>query len=105
MNNAPDADRVLVVEQKVDALAASVATLSTSVDRRFGEVTQHFVELREYIEFGLTQLDQKMRTMLDQKTTALDQKMTTRFDRLERKVDQLIEAQVRSRRRRPRRKP
>ena len=38
-------ERVEGVERKLDAL-------TLSVDRRFDEVSEHFVEQREYIEFA-----------------------------------------------------
>ena len=45
-------ERVVRIEKKLDAL-------SISVDERFNEVRDHFVEQREYIEFAFDRLDKR----------------------------------------------
>ena len=55
------------------------------VDKQFGAVTETFVELRKYLEFSYS---------------SLEQTMNSRFDRLERKLDKVIVARPRPRRRR-----
>jgi hypothetical protein len=77
--------RVEAIEHKLDALALSV-------DRRFDEVTQAFVEQRQYTEFAFGQLERRM---------------NEGFTRLERKLDQFIDSQSQPspRRKTRRRKP
>jgi hypothetical protein len=84
MAESPDAlpERVDRIERKLDAL-------SSSVDRRFDEVSEHFVEQRQYTEFAFERLDQKMTVRFDR----LEGTMTARFERLERKLDQFIDGQ------------
>ncbi len=82
-------------------------TFEQKVDRRFAEVTDALVELREYTELGYSRLDAKLDGVdvkvdrLDAKLAGVDtnverlaSKMTTRFGRLERKLDQFIDTQL-----------
>jgi hypothetical protein len=102
-------ERVQRVEQKLDALRASM-------DAGFEHVDAALLEQREYTEFayekldskmdaGFSRLDQKMDagfSRLDQKMDAafaqldgrfagLERKMDGRFARLERKIDQIVD--------------
>ena len=74
-------ERTAIIERKLDAL-------SLSVDQRFDEVRDQFVELRQYIEFGYARLEQTMGARFEQ--------VDGRFNRLERKIDAVIELQIRS---------
>jgi hypothetical protein len=78
--------RVEAIEHKLDALALSV-------DRRFDEVTQAFVEQRQYTEFAFGQLERRM----NEGFTRLEKSLAARSDleRLERKLDQFIDSQSR----------
>ena len=77
----PVPDRITIVEQKIDAL-------SLSVDRRFDEVREHFVEQREYIEFAFGRLDQKMDVRFAQIDARLAQ-MDVRFERMDVRLAQM----------------
>jgi uncharacterized protein Yka (UPF0111/DUF47 family) len=89
----PSAERLDTIEHKLDALSLTVAALSASVDRRFDEVTQNFVEQREYTEFAFTRLRDEMIARFDRLERKVD-----RIDHLERKIDRILENQIRSRR-------
>jgi chromosome segregation ATPase len=65
-------ERMAIVEQKID-------TLSVSVDARFEEVTAHFVEQREYIDFVGTRVEQKLSARFD----GLERAMIDGFDRVD----------------------
>ena len=79
-------ERVVSVEEKVDALAKSVdqqfESLAPSVDRRFDEVAAAFVEQRRYVSSAYE--------LLDASISRLENKMDSGFARLDRKLDQLI---------------
>ena len=64
------------IEQKLDAVAGSVRSLSDSVDARFDDVTAALVEQRQYTEFAFERLRGEM---------------SAGFGRLERKLDLLID--------------
>lgn len=78
--------KVARIEQKLDAL-------SESFDKRFDEVSDHFVEQREYTEFAF----ERLRTEVVERFTRVEAQMATKTDiaRLERKLDQLIDDRVR----------
>ena len=83
-------ERVVRLEKKLDAL-------SVSVDERFNEVRDHFVEQREYIEFAYDQLNRRMSdgfAGLDQRITDVKQELTGGLARVERKLDRLIDSQT-----------
>jgi hypothetical protein len=61
-------ERVVRIEKKVDAL-------SISVDARFNEVRDHFVEQREYIEFAYDRLDRR----ISQGLARLEERMSEGF--------------------------
>jgi hypothetical protein len=90
-------ERVVRIEKKLDAL-------SISVDERFNEVRDHFVEQREYIEFAYDRLDRRISDGLarleqrvsegfaasDQRMDMFDQRMDTfdqRMDRFDQRMD------------------
>ena len=74
-------ERVQAVEQKVDALSASV-------DVRFDAVDAALVEQRQYTEFALDRLASEMRAGFSD--------IEGHFDRVERKLDQFIDTQSRA---------
>lgn len=95
-------ERVVRIEKKVDAL-------SVSVDERFNEVRDHFVEQREYSEFaynrldrriseGLARLEQRMAegfaavdqrfAAVDQRFAALDQRMAEGFAAVDKRLSE-----------------
>jgi hypothetical protein len=102
MTNGLDAlpERVDRMEQKLDAL-------SSSVDRRFDDVTLQFVEQRQYTEFAFDRLRKEMGDRFDlvatreqverldrkfdQQINGLDRKLDQQIDRLDRKLDQQID--------------
>ena len=91
----PLPERVERIEHKLDALSASV-------DRRFDEVSEHFVEQREYTEFAFERLRQEMLDGFKR----LENKLDTNVERLERKLDRFMAAHAASApQRRPRRVP
>ena len=69
-------ERIVSVEEKVDSLTASI-------DQRFEEVTESFVEQRRYTDFAFDRLNASLST--------LEAKMDSGFARLDRKLDQLID--------------
>jgi hypothetical protein len=73
-------ERVDRIEHKLDALTASV-------DRRFDEVSEHFVEQREYTEFAFDRLRKEMLEGFNR----LESKLDTNVERLERKLDTSVE--------------
>jgi predicted aminopeptidase len=102
-------ERVQRVEQKLDALRASM-------DAGFEHVDAALLEQREYTEFayekldakmdagfsrldrqmdaGFSRLDQRMDAafaQIDGRFTGLERKMDGRFARLERKIDQIVD--------------
>jgi molybdopterin-biosynthesis enzyme MoeA-like protein len=84
-------ERVDRIEHKLDALTASV-------DRRFDEVSEHFVEQREYTEFAFDRLRKEMlegfnrlESKLDTNVERLERKLDTNVERLERKLDTSVE--------------
>jgi predicted RNase H-like nuclease (RuvC/YqgF family) len=80
--------------ERVDRIERKLDALTESVDRRFDDVSEHFVEQRQYTEFAFDKLEKK----LDANSRGLE--------RLERKLDQLIAGSDRPpRRRRIRRAP
>ena len=118
MTNGPEnpPERVQGVEQKLDALRASVGAGFEQVDRRFEDVDAALLEQRQYTEFAYEKLDSKMDAgfsrldqqmdagffRLDQRMDAgfaqadgrfaeLERKMDGRFARLERKIDQIVD--------------
>ena len=113
-------ERVVRIEKKLDSL-------SVSVDERFNEVRDHFIEQREDIEFAYDRLDRRMSdslagleqrmserfaaveqrmsdgfAALDQRITTAKEELTDGLSRMERKLDQFFESRSRSKvRRRP----
>jgi hypothetical protein len=71
------------VDARFDAVDARSEALTTSIDKRFDEVTSALVEQRQYTEFAFDRLRGEM--------LAGFAAQTTNFERLERKVDQLID--------------
>ena len=71
------------VDARFDAVDARSDALTTSIDKRFDEVTAALVEQRQYTEFAFDRLRGEM--------LAGFAAQTTNFERLERKVDQLID--------------
>ncbi len=72
------AESLDALPERVNLIGRKLDELSSSVDKRFADVSEHFVEQRQYTEFAFARLEQVM---------------TTRFDRLERKLDQFIDGQ------------
>ena len=77
--------------EPLDALPARVAgmehtlvVLTATVDRRFDEVAQAFVEQREYLEFCDARLDDEMTRRFEAVERRLDG-LERRFDSLERR--------------------
>ncbi len=62
--------------ERVDRIERKLDALTESVDRRFDEVSEHFVEQREYTEFAFERLRKEM---------------LEGFNRLERKFDGSVE--------------
>jgi hypothetical protein len=87
--------RVQAVEQKIDALSASV-------DARFDQVDVAIAEQRRHTEFAYERLDSKMDAgfaRIDERFGQIDGRfaqMDGRFARLERKLDQFIDAQTKT---------
>jgi hypothetical protein len=73
----PNAGGPQTVEQKLDALSASVDKRFDAVDKQFETVTVAIVEQRQYTEFAFGRVE-------------------TRLDRIERKLDQFIDTQTKT---------
>jgi len=73
----PNAGGPQTVEQKLDALSASVDKRFDAVDKQFETVTVAMVEQRQYTEFAFGRVE-------------------TRLDRIERKLDQFIDTQTKT---------
>jgi tetrahydromethanopterin S-methyltransferase subunit G len=87
--------RVQAVEQKVDALSASV-------DVRFDAVDAALIEQRQYTEFAFDRLASEMRAGFSSVDARLNVSETrfdsidSRFNRIERKLDRFIDTQSRA---------
>jgi hypothetical protein len=77
------ADSLEALPEKVNAIEQKLDALTASVDVRFDEVTAAFVEQREYTEFVFGRLRGELLTGFAS--------MTTNFGRLERKLDHLLD--------------
>ena len=78
-------ERVVRIEKKLDAL-------SISVDERFSEVRDHFVEQREYIEFAYDRLDRRISdgfARLEQRVSEGFAASDQRMDTLDQRMDSL----------------
>ena len=76
-------ERVVRIEKKLDAL-------SISVDERFSEVRDHFVEQREYIEFAYDRLDRRISdgfARLEQRVSEGFAASDQRMDRFDQRMD------------------
>ena len=76
-------ERVVRIEKKLDAL-------SISVDERFNEVRDHFVEQREYIEFAYDRLDRRISdgfARLEQRVSEGFAASDQRMDRFDQRMD------------------
>lgn len=83
-------EKVVRIEQKLDALSESVDRRFEEVDKRFDEVSEHFVEQREYTEFAF----ERLRTEMVEGFTRLEGLIATNTNgltRLERKFEQFID--------------
>jgi hypothetical protein len=89
-------ERVGRIEEKLDSL-------TMSVDKRFDEVSDAFVEQRQYTEFAFDRLRREMTERFDGVDQRFD-RMDQRFDRLEQKLDRALAAKQRARRRQPKKR-
>ena len=76
-------DPLEILPKKVDAIEQKLDALAASVDARFDEVTGVIVEQREYTESAFDRLRGEMLAGFGS--------MTSNFGRLERKLDQLLD--------------
>jgi hypothetical protein len=81
--------KVQTIENKLDALGASVEARFEAVDARFDEVTFALVEQRQYTDSAFERLRSEM--------TAGFRAMAGEFGRVERKIDQVIDRLTRPR--------
>jgi hypothetical protein len=91
------------IEQKIDGLSetvgklsARVDTLSATVDTRFDEVSQAFVQQREYTEFAFETLRNELLAAMDAMKGELRADMNSGFGRLDRKLDRVIDSLART---------
>lgn len=80
------------VAETLETIGTKLTALSVSIDKRFEEVTEAFVEQRKYTEFAFGQLK-----------TELEAEMNAGFGRLDRKLDRVLDTLTRTPPRRRRR--
>jgi len=65
------------VPETLETIAEKVTALTKSTDRRFGEVSEAFVEQRKYTEFAFEQLRTEMNGGFSRLDRKLDRVLTT----------------------------
>ena len=75
-------ERVAGIEQKLE-------NLEQAIDRRFDEVSQAFVEQREYTEFAFNTLRNEMNVRFDAVDKRFDA-MDKRFDAMDKRFDDVM---------------
>jgi hypothetical protein len=89
--------RLQRIEDKLDTVTVSVDKLSTSVDQRFDEVSDNFVEQRQYTEFAFDRLRSEMHAGFAAVRADMDHgfaDMRAGIARLDRRLAAFIEAQL-----------